>query len=74
MSINVPTIREELQYYREENYEQQLEIDKLVSERDNAMDDIQDLLGQYENWRRRAEYWEAQYQELYSICECVHKV
>ena len=74
MSINVPTMREELQSYREENYEQQLEIAKLVSQLDSAMDDIEDLIRQYEYWRKKAEYWEARYQELYSICECENEV
>ena len=66
MSINVPTIREELQCYREENYEQQLEIDKLVQERDDAMEAV-------EKWKNMALYWETQW-ELHSICECEHKV
>ena len=71
MSISVPTMREELQMYWEENYEQQLEIDKLVVQRDDAMDDIQDFLNQYEHWKKRAEYWEVRYKELRSRCECV---
>ena len=65
MSINVPTIHEELQFYREENYELQLEIDKLVSERDEAMEAV-------EKWKNMALYWETRYTELDSMCE--HKV
>ena len=51
-------LREQLQEARETISEMQLEINNLVSQRDQAMDDIKELLPQYEYWRKRAEYFE----------------
>ena len=51
-------LREQLQDARETISEMQLEIDNLVSQRDQAMDDIEELLPQYEYWRKIAEYFE----------------
>ena len=51
-------LREELQEHRETISEMQKTIDDLVFQRDQAMDDIAELLPQYEYWRRRAEYFE----------------
>ena len=52
------SLREELQDARETISEMQKTIDDLVFQRDEAMNDIQELLPQYEYWRRRAEYFE----------------
>ena len=56
-------LREQLQDARETISEMQKEIDKLVFQRDETMNDFQELLPQYEIWRRRAEYWQARYDE-----------
>ena len=52
------TLREQLQDARETITEMQKSIDELVFQRDQAMDDIQDLLLLYKQWRRKAEYWQ----------------
>ena len=57
-------LREELQEHREAVFEMQKTIDDLVFQRDQAMEDIQELLSQYEIWRRRAEYWQARCEEI----------
>ena len=56
-------LREELQEARETISEMQKTIDDLVSQRDQAMDDIEELLPQYEHYRRLAEYWQARCEE-----------
>ena len=57
-------LREQLQDARETISEMQKTIDELVSQRDDAMNDIQELLPQYETYRRRAEYWQARCEEI----------
>ena len=51
------------EYYRRRiEYFEKINGD-LVFQRDQAMEDIKELLPQYEIWRRRAEYWQARYTE-----------
>ena len=57
MSIQVPTLREELQLYREQNYEQQLSIDKLVEERDDAMDGVEKHASEFEKTIQERDKW-----------------
>ena len=61
-------MREELQEGRETISEMQKTIDDLVSQRDQAMDDIAELLPQYEYYRRKAEFLEKQMLNLYEFC------
>ena len=56
-------LREEVQQARETIREMQQTIDDLVFQRDQAMDDIQELLPKYEKYRRMAEYWQARCEE-----------
>ena len=56
-------LREQLQEARETISEMQKTIDDLVFQRDEAMNDLQELLPQYETYRRRAEYWQERYEE-----------
>ena len=41
--------------------EMQDTIDDLIYERDEAMDEMKELLPQYEHYKRAAEYWEKKY-------------
>ena len=56
-------LREQLQDARETISEMQKTIDDLVFQRDQAMDDLKELLPQYETYRRRAEYWQVRCEE-----------
>ena len=56
-------LREDLQEARETISEMQKEINKLVQQRDDAMDDFQELLPQYEYWRNLATYWQVRFEE-----------
>ena len=54
---------QELQEHRETIYEMQLEIDKLVQERDEAMDRAAHFETEYEHWRNAARYWQVRCEE-----------
>ena len=49
-------LREELQDARETIFEMQKTIDDLVAQRDQAMDDIENLMLKYEKYRQMEEY------------------
>ena len=60
-------LREEVQDARETISEMQKTIDDLVFQRDQAMDDIKELLPQYEYYRRAAEYWEKKFRGIFHL-------
>ena len=62
-------LREELQEHRETISEMQKTIDDLVFQRDQAMDDLKELLPQYEYYRRQAEFLEKQMYALHEFCK-----
>ena len=56
-------LRDDLQFYREENAQMQLEIDELVRQRDDAMDEANHFETEMEHWRNAAKYWQVRYEE-----------
>ena len=64
MSIYGRSIREDLQDCREENSKMQDEIDTLVMQRDDAMDQVEELTAELERITNVAHYWEIRFREL----------